>query len=320
MRCTTLLAAVLTLITTTTSAFGQAIIAQSSGLTSPDHVIDFGANLFPNFTPITTQIPGITVTHASYFTTGVANNLFGGFLTNDFSGLPNTLKIKFASPISDLSFVYHQISTAGPSTFRAMLGPVVVDSFSNLSNQTQPNNYFGFTNIFFDELQLDFQSDFNVDTLAFNDPTPPTTIYCTAKLNSLGCLPSISAVGTPSATSGSGFTVSAGNVINNKPGLFLYTNTGRTAVVFQGGLRCVNSPLKRSVGVSSGGNPPPNDCSGNYSLDMNAFAVGALGGTPAAYLQVPGTVVDVQCWGRDNGFAAPNNSTLSNALEFTVGA
>lgn len=147
----------------------QAIIAQASGLSNPQHVIDFGAGLYPNFTPITTQFPGITVTHARYFTTGVSNNLVGGFLTNDFSGPPDTLTIRFANPITDLSFVYHQIGTSRPSNFRAMLGSIVVDSFSNLSNQTQTNNHFGFTNVFFDELQLDFVADFNVDTLAYND-------------------------------------------------------------------------------------------------------------------------------------------------------
>ncbi len=155
----------------------QAIIAASSGLTNPGRVIDFGANVLANFAPVTNQFPGITVTHAAYFTTGISNNLVGGFLTNDGSGQPNTLRIQFSSQLTDLSFVYHQIATNGPSNIRAMLLGVTVDSFSGTWNQSQTNNYFGFTNIVFDELQIDFQSDFNVDTLAINDLSAARCVF-----------------------------------------------------------------------------------------------------------------------------------------------
>jgi hypothetical protein len=147
-----------------------------------------------------------------------------------------------------------------------------------------------------------------------------TTVYCTAKVNSLGCTPSIGGTGTPSATSGSGFAVAAQNVRNQKSGLLFYGTSGQASTPFQGGLLCVQSPIKRTPASSSGGTALPiNDCSGVYSIDMNAFAVGALGGSPLPALTIPGTVVDCQWWGRDPGFPPPNATTLSDGLEYAVG-
>lgn len=146
------------------------------------------------------------------------------------------------------------------------------------------------------------------------EPTP----YCTAKVNSLGCTPTLAWTGVSSATAGSGFDLVTSNVLNNKVGLYIYTDSGQAAVPFGGGLLCVQAPFLRAIGMFSGGNPPPEDCSGIYALDFNAYATGALGGSPAPYLSVPGTVVHVQAWGRDTGFSAPNNMTLSNGLRFVV--
>lgn len=148
----------------------QAIRAQATGLVNPQHVIDFGSNVLPNFTPVTTQFPGVTISHASYFTTGNINGLSGGFLTNySAAGQPNTLSIRFAAPVSAVSFVYHQVGISRATVYRAMLSGVTVWSFYELSNQSQTNNRFGFTGLVFDEVQLDFDTDFNLDTVAYND-------------------------------------------------------------------------------------------------------------------------------------------------------
>jgi hypothetical protein len=143
--------------------------------------------------------------------------------------------------------------------------------------------------------------------------------YCTAKLNSLGCLPWMDATGVPSLGGAGPFTLKGHAVRNNKSGLCFYSVNGPANAPFQNGILCVSTPIKRTVGVSSGGTAPPvNDCTGLLAIDMKAFAAGSLGGSPLPALSVAGTVVNAQFWSRDPGFAAPNNTSLTDGLEYTV--
>ncbi|MBK8177522.1 MAG: VCBS repeat-containing protein [Planctomycetes bacterium] len=152
------------------------------------------------------------------------------------------------------------------------------------------------------------------------DGTGSWELYCTPKTNSLGCAPRIEAVGTPSVTNARPFTVVVTNVLNSKPGMFLYTvNGGHLATPFQGGTLCLGpTPIRRTPGMGSGGEVfPPQNCTGSYALDFNAFAQGLAGGTPAPGLLVLGNSYQLQAWSRDNGFPFPNNTGLSAALDVT---
>jgi hypothetical protein len=67
------------------------------------------------------------------------------------------------------------------------------------------------------------------------------------------------------------------------------------------------------AGLYSGCGGP--DSNSTYSIDMAAFAAGALGGNPDPALSIPGTIVNCQWWGRDH--PASFGTALSNALEYT---
>ncbi len=141
--------------------------------------------------------------------------------------------------------------------------------------------------------------------------TPPLT-YCTAKVNSLGCAPAIGFSGRASASTGSGFVVSASLVLNNKNGLLFYSRSGPGGGPFSGGTLCASTPLRRTPPISSGGNPPPNDCSGQFAVDFNAWI--ASGADP---FLVVGQQVWMQWYYRDP--ASSFSSGLSNGLTAVIG-
>lgn len=133
----------------------------------------------------------------------------------------------------------------------------------------------------------------------------PATVYCTGKVNSQGCTPSLTPdAGFPSLSSGP-WNINASDLINNKLGIFFY-GFGSASTPFQGGTLCVAPPVTRTSVQDSAGNSPPDDCSGTMTLDVTATVPSLL---------VP-TVVYVQVWGRDP--AASFGSSLSNAVETVV--
>lgn len=151
-----------------------------------------------------------------------------------------------------------------------------------------------------DDLQVDFACGF-------------ASTYCTSKVNSQGCTPAISWSGAASASAGSGFTLDASAVLNQKSGVLFYGTSGRAVLPFHSGFLCLAPPRRRTAVQDSGGSASGADCSGVYSLDFNAWI--ASGVDPAL---VAGAEVNAQYWSRDPGFPPPGAIGLTDAVEFRV--
>ncbi len=136
------------------------------------------------------------------------------------------------------------------------------------------------------------------------------SLYCTGKLNSLGCTPTVDFVGYASASDSDAFEITAHLVRNNKLGLYYYGYAASTTP-FQGGIKCVSSPVIRSPVQNAGGNATGDDCSGSYAYDMNVRI--QSGNDP---LLLVGVTAFGQFWMRDP--QSPSTTGLSNAIEFRV--
>jgi hypothetical protein len=135
-----------------------------------------------------------------------------------------------------------------------------------------------------------------------------TTVYCTAKVNSQGCLPAIAAAGVPSASAGSGYVISADQVRATSSGVFFYSSTGPAAIPFQGGFLCVAGQVRRTAGQNSGGSGP---CGGQFALDFNAYIA-----TGADVALVPGVQFWGQYWSRDP--QSPSGTSLTDAVTAVI--
>jgi hypothetical protein len=139
--------------------------------------------------------------------------------------------------------------------------------------------------------------------------------YCTAGTSTNGCVATIGATGTPSASASSGFTISVASVEGQKQGLLFYgVNGPHNGPWGIGGTSflCVKSPTQRMGVQVSGGTAGA--CDGALSEDWLAFMAahpGALGQPISA-----GQTVWSQAWYRDP--PAVKTTNLSDGLEFTL--
>lgn len=151
------------------------------------------------------------------------------------------------------------------------------------------------------------------DVLVWSDlPTPaaPTTYGIG---HSLSCTPAISINGATSLSSM--FHIQCTSAPPAMAGLLLYGFNGSASVPFSGGTLYVNAPIRRTPAQTSQHvSTIPYTCLGSFAINMNQFAMGALGGHPSPGLSVPGATINCQWWGRDG----PYYTQFSNGLEYAV--
>lgn len=141
--------------------------------------------------------------------------------------------------------------------------------------------------------------------------TNPTT-FCTAKTNSQGCVPSASSTGVPQLSGPDNLNITCSSVINNKAGVMYWGTAPRaTPAPFVGGLNCVQAPVFRTPVQNSGGNAPPDDCSGTYSFFFSHAYMAARGLNA-------GDTAYCQYWYRDPAIADGTSAGLSDAVGFEV--
>lgn len=116
--------------------------------------------------------------------------------------------------------------------------------------------------------------------------------YCTAKANSQACTPAIAWTSLPSVTGTDDFFVGATNMINNKVAVLAWSPAS-TNLPFMGGTLCVDQALAQNAVVTmSGGNPPPDDCSGAPSFHFSQAYMASVG-------LAAGSLAYAQWWYRD---------------------
>lgn len=157
--------------------------------------------------------------------------------------------------------------------------------------------------------QLDWNGNGIFDGCECAGGAPPV-VYCTAKVNSLGCTPYVQFTGHASASLALPFWIGAKKLLSQKSGVMMY-GYWNNATPFQGGFACIGSPIRRMPPRPTGGSQTTVNCSGMLVYEFNSHI--ASGVDPMLQL---GQEVVFQFWSRDP--AAPFFSSLTNALRAVI--
>jgi hypothetical protein len=142
-----------------------------------------------------------------------------------------------------------------------------------------------------------------------NAPFP--TNYCTAKVNSQGCTPTIGIGGCASYTVGDNLMIVGANVLPLANGIMIWSPS-QNAAPFHGGYLCVGPPVRRTpVQTSTDNTGSPYPCDGIYIYHFSQAQMANEG-------MLPGSTFYAQYWSRDSGFTTPNNVGLTNGVSIEV--
>ena len=151
-----------------TGANAAVIKNSATGISGADQTITFSEHSLAVQSAVTDQFADLGVTFVAYLyyssQTGYANST-GATVTNFHPGV-FSFGLKFGQDVSAASFA--MVSNSSSWNFKALLDGVAVDSFSATVN-TASNNFFGFNDLVFDEIQIVSPvSDFMIiDNLSF---------------------------------------------------------------------------------------------------------------------------------------------------------
>ncbi len=134
-----------------------------------------------------------------------------------------------------------------------------------------------------------------------------TLCYCTGKVNSLGCTPSISAVGDTSLSGPDDLHILGSGFLPNTAGVLMWSR-GPATTPFGGGTLCLAAPTVRTPIQVTG--PGSSGCSGQYDFHLSHAYMNSR-------LMQPGDIVHCQYVSRDPG-QTQDKIALSAALRFFV--